>query len=344
MGMSDQDLSLEAHEIADLPLRVSVARYGRPTGDELRMLKQLGVNDIILTRWEHDDIDSAMPVGQEWTVEDLRETRDRVNDAGLRLHAIQTMPFSLYDILLSDSDTAAEKRDVVKRTLRNMGEVGIPILGYSGLPPGGFGRTSSVDIRGGAEASQFKRSEVGDEGVDQKYTEEELWECYERFLQDVLPAAEEAGVTLALHPSDPPVESVNGIPLLFRDHESFDRAMDTTPSPNHGLKFCVGCWSQMGEDVPAVIRHFGDDIVYVHFRDVVGTVPEFHETFIDDPASNWDEFEVMEALDKIGFDGVVIPDHVPELSDEPEWEYGGLAGYSFTIGYLRAMIRSVQRE
>lgn len=88
--------------------------------------------------------------------------------------------------------------------------------------------------------------------------------------------------------------------------------MELVPSDNRGLKLCLGCFSQMGEDVIDVIGRFGerDQIVFVHFRDVVGAVPIFHETFVDD--GNFDTVEVVRTLQDIGYEGAVIPDHIPE--------------------------------
>jgi mannonate dehydratase len=159
----------------------------------------------------------------------------------------------------------------------------------------------------------------------------------------VLPVAEEAGVQLAVHPSDPPIEEIGGVPLLFRNFENFKRAMELVPSENHGLKLCLGCWSEMGEDIPEVVRYFGsrDQITYVHFRDVVGTVPEFYETFLDDEESNYDEYEVVQALHEVGYSGLLLPDHVPMLEGEEAWEFGGTVGRSFTVGYIRGLLKSV---
>ncbi len=83
-----------------------------------------------------------------------------------------------------------------------------------------------------------------------------------------------------------------------------------------------------------MIRYFGerDEIGYVHFRDVEGTVPAFHETFVDE--GNYDEYELLSTLDSVGFDGMMIPDHTPHLEDDTDWEHRGRA---YTVGYLRGM-------
>jgi len=89
-------------------------------------------------------------------------------------------------------------------------------------------------------------------------TEAELWENLEYFLDEVVPVAEEAGVDLALHPDDPPVDSVRGVPRLVNSVENVQRILDLHDSPNHGLTFCQGNnYAAMGADSrddPAVRR------------------------------------------------------------------------------------------
>jgi mannonate dehydratase len=103
----------------------------------------------------------------------------------------------------------------------------------------------------------------------------------------------------------------------------------------------LGCFSQLGEDAAKVIHHFGEreDIVFVHFRDVVGTVPGFHETFVDE--GNFDSAEAVQALFDVGFDGAVLPDHVPEMVDDTDWRH---RSRGFTVGYLRGLIDAVESE
>lgn len=329
-------------------MRVAIGTYKPATDDFLRFAVQLGVDDVLLTPHRHEGFDSALPLGEAWTTERLAELRDRANDAGLRLYGVEKMPIPLYEILLADDDAAREsKTETIAETIRSMGEAGIHVLGYSGHPPDGAVRTTREHpIRGGAKASAFDIDDIDSvsrAGPDREVTEAEMWERYEEFLHAVVPVAEEAGVTLAVHPSDPPVAELFGIPLLFRNRENFERALEIHPSDAHGLKLGMGCWSEMGEDLPDVIRQFGasDDIVYAHFRDVIGTVPRFHETFVDDEAGNFDEYEVIEALDEVGFTGVMTPDHVPLMEGETDWEFGSTLGRSYTVGYLRGMLKSL---
>ncbi len=329
-------------------MRVGIGTYKPLTDESLRFMRQLGVKDVLLAPHRHSEYDSVMSLDEVWTKSDLREHQEKIQAAGLELYAIEKLPIPLYDILIEEEDKE-EKIGIVKETIRNMGEVNIPVLGYSGHPPIGAVRTDkNYSVRGGAITSAFNQEDLDEDNLgitDQEFTEEELWESYEEFLTEVLPVAEEAGVEMGVHPSDPPVEQLGGLPMLFRNRENFKRALELVPSENHGLKLCLGCWSQMGEDLPDVIHEFGkENIIYVHFRDVVGTVPSFHETFINDEESNYDEYQVMKALSDIGFDGVLAPDHVPVMEGDTDWGFVSPLGQSYTAGYLKGMLNCINRE
>lgn len=330
-----------------LSMRVAMGSYQPVTDELLQLMKQLGVKDVLLTPHRHPGFESAMPMGRAWTYDEITEVQEKIESYGLRLFAFEKMPIPLYEILL-DNDTREEKMDAIKTTIRNMGRAGVPVLGYSGHPPDGAVRTSrTVKIRGGAEASAFSDSDIDDGSLlfDRRYTEDEIWSLYEEYLQEILPIAEEAAITLAVHPSDPPLREIGGIPLLFRNFKNFKKVMEIASSDNHALKFCLGCWSEMDEDIPEVLRYFGgDNIAYVHFRDVVGTVPEFYETFLDDQRSNFDEYKVLQTLQDIDFSGVMTPDHVPMMEGDSDWEFGGTTGRTFTIGYLKGLLKGAQSQ
>lgn len=325
----------------------------------LQYVRQLGATDVFVdhadTEEEPDEFNDrdgtdTIAVGPDHipSVAELTAAQARVADAGLSLTGIHSLPYSMYGDIMFGRDGADEALDRITTLIENLGTAGVPILGYQWNPRSVVPmRTTPVETRGGAEATAFDFDELDDPhalapDLDREYTEEEFWENYRSFLETVLPVAERAGVELALHPADPPVlESLGGIPRLFRNVENFEKAMALVPSDNHGLKLCLGCFSQMGEDVTEVIRRFGadDDIVFVHFRDVVGTVPEFHETFVDN--GNFVPAEAVRALRDVGFEGAVIPDHVPKMVDDDDWRH---RGRGFTVGYLRGVIDTVRTE
>lgn len=320
----------------------------------LNYIRQLGATDVFIDHADTDeepdefnDLSQEVAVGRDEipTVSELEAARERIEHAGLTLTGIQSLPYSLYGDIMFGRDGSDEALEQITTLVRNLGDVDIPILGYQWNPRGVVPmRTTPVEIRGGAVATAFDLEELDDlhalaPGVDQEYTEEEFWENYREFVETILPVAEEAGVELALHPVDPPVlESLGGIPRLARNVENFEKAMGLVENDYHGLKLCLGCFSQMGEDVAEVLRQFNDEdqITFIHFRDVEGTVPKFHETFVDE--GNFDTVEVIETLSDIGYDGVIIPDHVPQMTGDDDWRH---RARGFTIGYLRGVIDSV---
>jgi mannonate dehydratase len=348
----------------NLPMRVGL-RTRTLSADRLAFCKQIGVDDVFLDHRaprgdvftdEGDDFDEAATVtidrGVVPSVEELVRARERAADAGLRLMGIQSLSYNVYGEIMLGKEGRDEQLETIEELLWNLGEVGLPILGYQWNPRGVVPmRTSETRLRGGARGRAFDVDEIQDpyepvDGLEREYTEEELWANYEAFLEEILPVAEEAGVRMALHPADPPtVEQLGGIPRLFRSFEAFRRAMELVPSPNHGLKLCLGCFSEMPDtDVEDVIRHFGerDEIVFVHFRDVVGTWPSFNETFVDDDASNFDPLSAMDALRDAGFSGVIVPDHVPTVIDDTDW---GHRSRAHAVGHLGGLVRcSLGRE
>jgi mannonate dehydratase len=342
--MSDQDTVADPDE---LPMRVGVRTHSIEA-ERMQFLKQMGVEDVFVDHAGLNDDPTTVSIetGQPPTVEELVAARRHVEDEGLRFAGIHTLDQHLYENIMFGWDGREEEIETIQQLLRNMGQADIPVLGYQWNAGPAQSRTSrSAPIRGGAGAEEYERSEAESPDelapkLDRSYTEEEFWDNYEAFLEAVLPVAEEAGVRMAVHPTDPPtVESLSGIPQLFRNFENFKRGMELVPSDHHGLKLCLGCFSEMENADPIeVIRYFGerDEIVFVHFRDVIGTWPAFTETFIDDQESNFDAMNAMEALRDVGFDGVIIPDHVPSTVGDTDW---GHRSRAHATAYLKGLIR-----
>lgn len=315
-------------------MRVAL-RHMKFTPERLRLTKQLGVNDVILGR-------PMPPGGKHWEFLDLLQLRAMCNDMGINLEGIEGLPGQLYDKIVLGLPGRDEQIEELQITIRNMGKAGIPILAYDWIPGGAIWRTSKTTLdRGGATVTSFDMELVRNAPFthEREYSEEEIWANFIYFLKAILPVAEEAGVVLALHPNDPPVESLGGIPCIFRSSDAFKRAMEVIPSPSSKIDFCQGCWSSMGEDVSAAIKYFGgrDKIALVHFRDVKGVVPKFRECFIN--KGNTNMWEAMRAYHEINYRGIMIPDHVPHVEGDDDW---GERARAHAIGYMQALIDVVK--
>jgi len=320
-----------------LEMRIGLGQFNELTDEKLAYIKQLGSNDFLMNT-------PKLPGEVRWEFEDLRDLKQRADHAELRLMALENVPIPFYDKAMLGLPGRDDQIENMKVTIRNMGEAGIPILGYHWMPNAVWRTPDPSVLRGGATATRFDYEAHQDAPLSHGriFSTEEMWENYEYYMARILPAAEENNVKLALHPDDPPVPILGGVARIFNSFEGFNRGMDTFDSPNHGLDFCMGCWSEMGghDQVIRAIRHFCGEgkIIYVHFRDVQGNIPCFNECFINE--GNVDPYEVMKTLKEVGFTGFMITDHVPHMVDDTDWNHRGRA---YAIGYMTAMLEMVNK-
>lgn len=167
-------------------------------------------------------------------------------------------------------------------------------------------------------------------------TQEDLWKNFEYFIKAVIPEAEKAGIKLITHPSDPPLETVAGVSRIFISQADFQKAEKIADNDAWGINFCMGTFSQLGgeEAVLDMINEFvpKNRIYMVHFRDVQGTSEKFNECFLGE--GRYDPLKIMKALVDNGYNGLVIDDHVPFLTNDTRW---GHTSRAFTYGYLKAL-------
>ena len=341
---------------ADPPkMRVVVGKLRHELIEEdLRFVRQVGASGVVLNRLDFSklpggtftQIGAMQPVdessGGVWQFMDLLHLRTTVESHGMRLEALENVPLHFYDHIMLGGPKKAEQLANMQACIRNMGQAGIPVLGYHWMPSMVWRTSRSVLLRGGARSTGFDYDLVrhAPHTHGREIGEEELWENYRHFIQAVLPVAEDSGVTLALHPDDPPVPSLGGVARIMRSRAAFERALNLGDSPNHGLEFCLGSWSEMGIDVVEALRHFGSQgkLVYLHFRDVAGSVPAFHETFLGE--GNVNLFEALRTLREVGFTGFLMDDHVPELAGDTPW---GHRAKGWAVGYMLGLLNALEQ-
>jgi mannonate dehydratase len=169
-------------------------------------------------------------------------------------------------------------------------------------------------------------------------THEQLWQRLKDFLDALLPVAEEAGVTLAAHPDDPPLPTLRGQPRLVYQPRFYQELLDLRPSPRNALEFCLGSLAEMTEgDIYDVVDTYSRQgkLAYVHFRNVRGKAPHYQETFIDE--GDMDMLRVLRILKRNGYSGVLIPDHAPQMACAAPWH----AGMAFALGYMKAAMQTL---
>lgn len=330
-----------------------------------KLIKQIGVNEVVSLlgeggeqkwRWPSDEGSQAYvpkpyevaPKGERaWEKPALSRLQSRYGEYGLTLSVIEdTAPMDAIRLGRPGRDEVIEW---VIDQIRAMGELGIGTLCYNWVAIASWARTSnSVPLRGGALSSAYDDAVMRQAPLlaqPDEITHEQLWSALEYFLQAVIPVAEEYGVRLGLHPDDPPLPYLRGIPRIMGTPEAYDRLLSLVPSPSNGITFCQGNFTLMTDDLPTLIRRLGKDghIVFAHFRDVVGTRESFYEVFHDEGPT--DMLECMRAYRDINFGGVLRPDHVPALEGDSNESFGySDLGRLFAIGYMTGLREAVLKE
>jgi mannonate dehydratase len=326
-------------------LRLAVGAVRRVDERILRFAAQVGVRGVVV----NTPVD--LPGSERWELEGLEKLRERVEAHGLCIEALENMPTSFYRDVILGGPRRESQLEHALATIENVGRAGIPIFGFHWMANEVWRSELSAPGRGGARVTVFDSDMVPDRDTptfDRVYAEEEIWESFAAFIAEALPVAESAGVRLALHPDDPPVPSIGGVGRPFRSFDGLRRAVEHADSPWFGVEFCLGTLSSaMGAGAVDALRWFAErgKLVYVHFRDVRGTVPSFAECFLGE--GNVDVVEAMLVLRDSGFRGFVIDDHVPLLDHDPaitpgwiksEYAYHGRA---YEIGYLEGLLAAV---
>jgi len=342
------------------------------TEKNFRFAKQAGVTHLVVHLVDyfggddpslssgpsHSGWGTAPDQGEFWTYEELIEIKRGIEDHGLVWEAIENFnPAHWHDVLL-DGPERDRQIENLKQTIRNIGRAGIPILGYNFSLAGVWGWHKGPFARGGAMSVRYDESEIdmtqpipngmvwnmvydhdAVPGYVSPVSSSELWKRFERFLEEIIPVAERSGVTLALHPDDPPATTrLRRTARLVNQPHKYQRVLDLMPSEANGLEFCLGTIQEMTEgNVYDAIRRYGeqDSIAYIHFRNVRGEVPCYEETFVDE--GDIDMLRALEALDSVNYNGILIPDHTPEMSCGAPWH----AGMAYALGYMRAAMQAV---
>ena len=287
-----------------------------------------------------------------WELDSLLALKKEINKAGLELEAIENFdPADWYDILLDGPDKKNQIEEI-KRYIRNLGIAGIPIMGYNFSLAGVCSRMSGNFARGGAVSVGMDETDQRPipngmvwnmtydtedaKGYIKNVSREELWQRLEYFLNEIIPVAEEAGVTLAAHPDDPPMPVLRDTPRLIYQPQMYSKVLNLNPSKNNALEFCLGSIAEMTEgDVYEATAQYADHIGYIHFRNVKGKVPHYKEVFLDE--GDIDMIRILKILKEKDFKGVLIPDHTPQMSCEGSW----YAGMAYALGYINAALKLV---
>jgi mannonate dehydratase len=266
-------------------------------------------------------------------------------------------------IMLAQSPERDRDIEAFQTTIENCAKVGIPAIKYN-MSILGVLRNFEEPGRGGVVYSGWDYASARPKTPLTRagpVNADAFWERITYFLDRVVPVANQHKVKLACHPQDPgvPPQGYQGVDRVLGTIDGLKRFVTIRESPYHGLNFCQGTVSEDLEDPSTqifdVIRWFGErrKIFNVHFRNIRGRRNHFVETFHDE--GDVDMFRAMLTYKEVGFDGMLMPDHVPVLPVKAGGEYGynlgggaeddrdgHLQAFAFAYGYIRGLIQAVE--
>ena len=310
------------------------------TKERLEVVRQIGAEDVVY-----------------YSVEDRSAIFDqfgafveRAKAADLRATVVEAGP-PIGKIVMGE-DGWREQTDDWINAIRLLASHSVEVICYNFMPQvfddAMVVRTSfETKTRGGAITSSYRAIDVDHATLVEAdvlpISKDEMRANLKRFLDEVIPVAEEVGIKFAMHPDDPPTSPMGGLQRIMSSVEDYDWLLTANPSKANGITFCIGCFAELGCNLEGLIDRWSNRIHFVHFRNISGCQDDFVETFPDD--GDVDLLSVLRKLNEVGYTGCIRPDHAPKLSGEyVEIEGYGFQGHIFTAGYLRGLLTAVATE
>src|ERR1035437_10388747 len=133
-------------------MRLAMGQIADLTDDAMLFAKQLGITDIQMNGL---NTIKQLPGDERWEFRDLLLLRQRAEDNGMRLVALENVPTKFYDKIMLGLPGAAEQIENYQTTIRNMGKAGIPVLGFHWVPNSVWRSSSTTPDRGGSRVTSF---------------------------------------------------------------------------------------------------------------------------------------------------------------------------------------------
>ncbi|MBQ4159611.1 MAG: mannonate dehydratase [Clostridia bacterium] len=322
-------------------MKMSFRWYGTDDPVTLEKIAQIpGMHSIVTAIYD-------VPVGQVWPEDKVAALAKAVEAAGLKFDVIESVPVH------EDIKLGAGKRDEYIENyctnIRTLAKYGVKVICYNFMPVFDWLRSDlDYKLEDGSSALIFKQAEVDAlnpaesdlslPGWDASYTmdglrallaqykdvdAEKLWENFAYFLHKIIPVCDEVDMKMAIHPDDPPWP-IFGLPRIITGEESYKRMIEIEPSINNGFTICTGSLgADPNNDLPALIRKYGDRAHFIHLRNIKLTGEHcFEEAAHLSEKGSLDMYEIVKAMHDIGFEMYVRPDHGRMI-----WGEKGRPGY-----------------
>jgi mannonate dehydratase len=322
-------------------IKISMQVDESVTDEDLAWIKQMGVDYL-----------NVQTGNGRATLQNFVAIKKQVEGARLKLWNISNNDNRNIEEITLNLPGRDQKIEWLKQYIQDTGKAGIGYITYAHMA-NGIWSSEPETTRGGGKSRSFHLASAkgfwngkvyeGPLTHGRKFSKEELWDNYTYFIRQIVPVAEQAGVRIGIHPDDPPVPELGGIPRhIFGTFDGYLRALEIANSPNIGVCLCCGTWMEggasTGKNVFEAAGAFAKmgKLFKIHFRNVTSPIPDFVETYIDNGYT--DMWKLMKTLVDVDFRGNLIADHVPAMAGARQ------AAWSYSLGYIRALYNAAQEE
>lgn len=318
----------------------------------------------------------TLPAGEAWPLNMITDMKREIEAAGLTMECIESV--NVHEDIKLGNENADRYIDNYIESIRNLGKAGVRVICYNFMPVFDWTRTDlAMDMGNGATCLSYNGKQIEGKSPEdmfreidensngyampgwetermgeikelfKKYksvTEDDLVENLRHFLRRIAPVCEDCDVKMAIHPDDPPW-GIFGLPRIIKNTADLERLLSLVDSDINGITFCTGSLgASKDNDLPAMIRKFGDRIYFAHLRNVLRRDGWFNETSHLSSDGSLDMYEIVKALYESGFDGYIRPDHGRMLWGEKARPGYGLYDRALGAAYINGLWEAVSKS
>ncbi len=342
-------------------MKMTFRWYGEKDSIPLQYIKQIpNMSGVVTAVYD-------VPVGQVWEEDKIFRLKELCDKAGLSMEVIESVP--VHEDIKLGRPTRDKLIENYAQNIRNLGKAGVKCICYNFMPVFDWLRTDLHHKNAdGSNALSYCHKTLMEldpknlhlPGWDESYTSEELnglLEAYSHvsheqlfenlvyFLKGIMPACDETGINMAIHPDDPPWDMF-GLPRIITGEKSYEKMFAAVPNKHNGITFCTGSLGAgRFNDLPSLAKKYADRIYFAHIRQLkYEGDTDFTEAGHLTSAGDLDIYAIVKALVEAGFDGYVRPDHGRNIWGEEGKPGYGLYDRALGAAYLNGLFEAIEKE
>lgn len=342
-------------------MKMTFRWYGESDSIPLEYIKQIpGMSGVVTAVYD-------VPVGEVWSTDKIARLKELCNNKELEMEVIESVPVH-EDIKLGKPSRDGLIKNYAQ-TIRNLGKFGVKCICYNFMPVFDWFRTDlhykhpdgSTSLSYSEEDfNKLDKRNLRLPGWDESYTgeqlngllaeykgmtHEKLFENLVYFLNGIMPACDETGINMAIHPDDPPWD-IFGLPRIITCAESYEKMIKAVPNEHNGFTFCTGSLGAgRSNNLPQMAGKYAKRIYFAHLRQLkFVNQTDFYENGHRTQDGNVDIFGIVKALVQNGFDGYVRPDHGRNIWGEEGKPGYGLFDRALGATYLSGLFEAADRH